>query len=358
MRIRAWLVGLGAAIVGVAACSRMRSSGNEAPMEAAKASLGELADSVDRAFESVWDSREDCRELLGEKRVARSGARPPRIGTWNVRYFPDGSKTPDGGVGTDVAWLACAMAWVDADVWALQEIRGDAEAKRAAGELIAGLDELTGGEWELALDDCGGAAGLHVGVLYDRSRVKLGARTELHELQTGACDDESHPGLATYLRFAGGRDLYVVSVHLPSGEMPAAAARRTKALSGLPDAYRRLQQGRPDSDVVLVGDFNTHGCKTCEHSASDEVGRIARQLAKVGSGFVRVPSDLRCTEYHDGEPWLFDHFFVTKAAFGDGVRAHVHGYCRKTECEADETPPAAANRLSDHCPVVIELPPE
>ncbi|MEO1173131.1 MAG: hypothetical protein AAFX94_13935, partial [Myxococcota bacterium] len=72
----------------------------------------------------VWSDAQRCQELVSTGRVDRRADGTFRIAVWNVRWFPDGSI--DGvsrAGGTDLDWLACGMAWLNADVIAVQEFK-------------------------------------------------------------------------------------------------------------------------------------------------------------------------------------------------------------------------------------------
>jgi hypothetical protein len=47
-----------------------------------------------------------------------------RVGTWNIRWFPRGCSSnqacPDRT--TDIPWLSCAMAWMNVDLFTIEEI--------------------------------------------------------------------------------------------------------------------------------------------------------------------------------------------------------------------------------------------
>jgi hypothetical protein len=72
-----------------------------------------------------------------------------RVGTWNIRWFPRGcpsnSTCPDKT--TDLPWLACTMAWMNVDLFAIQEILATPDAEFSLNSLRAELNRLTGGSW-------------------------------------------------------------------------------------------------------------------------------------------------------------------------------------------------------------------
>jgi hypothetical protein len=73
----------------------------------------------------VWTSPEGCQQVVGSGgRMAPANPATLRVGTWNIRWFPRGCPSdqacPDKA--TDIPWLACTMAWMNTDLFALQEI--------------------------------------------------------------------------------------------------------------------------------------------------------------------------------------------------------------------------------------------
>jgi hypothetical protein len=65
------------------------------------------------------------------------------------RGCPSNSTCPDKA--TDIPWLACTIAWMHADLFALQEILATPDAEFALNSLRAELNRLTGGSWQVDL---------------------------------------------------------------------------------------------------------------------------------------------------------------------------------------------------------------
>lgn len=136
-----------------------------------------------------------------------------RVGSWNIRTFPDGDKT-------DVPWLACAIALMDVPLLAVQEIKSNPPARKAALRLISLLNRHTGGDWKLDLEQCGDGNVPHVGILFDAARVttkNVRAAYALRPTDERPCGVDLHPGLRASVAFRGGPRFEFVSVHLPSG---------------------------------------------------------------------------------------------------------------------------------------------
>jgi hypothetical protein len=156
--------------------------------------------------------------------------------------------------------------------------------------------------------------------------------------------------------------LYLVSVHAKSGSERRALGLRQTALEGFERAVRELASGGPDPDIVFAGDFNTMGCSHCSPpvAAAEELAQTDALIAKENPPFRRISASAGCSEYHGREAALLDHFLVTKsfAELGADVHGTVSGICGESACRVGPRgrPPAAREALSDHCPVVLDIP--
>jgi len=280
-----------------------------------------------------------------------------------VRWFPDGKpgkRAADDG--TDVAWLGCAIAWLSVDVLAVQEIKNNERAQRAMDEVRRVLDRLTNGRWAIELDRCPNPHGQHVGILYDSRRVSMKHVAMLPSLNPHgeACKDSLRPGLGGYLKFPGGLDLHLVAVHAKSGSERRSADLRLESLRGIDAAVQTLGTLDADSDIVLAGDFNTMGCKRCSPSVSavEELATTDRLLAGASTPMRRVPANAPCSEFYGRGGTLLDHFVVSRSLseLDPATRAVVSGLCGESACAAASPKKTEfVKRLSDHCPVVLDL---
>ena len=135
----------------------------------------ETVDRVTPHDATAWTSRSDCEAQLASR---EAGARAPRIGTWNIRYFPDSSEGPqnDPDKATDVQWVACAIASLETDILVVQEFKNSEAGLAKQSELIERLNELTGGDWRFELDQCEPVDVQHPGFLFDQRRVTASVR--------------------------------------------------------------------------------------------------------------------------------------------------------------------------------------
>jgi endonuclease/exonuclease/phosphatase family metal-dependent hydrolase len=248
------------------------------------------------------------------------------------------------------------------DVFALQEILATPDAEFSLNALRTELERLTGGSWQVDLQSCGGPSTQHVGFLWKGERVALLQRTDVWELNgaatgpTGsACAGNLRPGRYALANTPLGVDFHIVSVHFDSGTTHRDYGHRRQAAQRL----GQIRVGNTpilelDRDVLVLGDYNTMGREEAPPvSAHEELAVFDGELAP---GFRRLPAAPACSEYHDRQAGLLDHVVASTGMQAVAATARVTGYCALAGC-ADLTGalPAAAARLSDHCPVVVNI---
>jgi endonuclease/exonuclease/phosphatase family metal-dependent hydrolase len=324
------------------------------PTGAGEAPRDARAEAVDPS--SPFASAEACVRDL--RRTPRTG--PPRLATWNVRWFPDGRADGElaDDAGTDVVWLACAIASLRVDLIALQEIVQHERGQRALAALLAELGRLTGARWRAELDRCPRDGRQHVGFLYREDRVTLDEVQVRGELNPGrsACDHRLRPGLLVHARFARGRGAYVLNVHLDSGVTARDARNRALSAERIAALARELGARDVGRALVVLGDFNSMGCEECEprSSAAAEQARLAARLGASAVDLERLGDAAQCTENDGRHREALDHVFARRGmALGPGAAA-VAGPCA-TSCASGASRMPFFHRLSDHCPMVLEL---
>jgi predicted extracellular nuclease len=309
--------------------------------------------------ENVFTSAALCAsELAAGRRLARR-AGTARFASWNLHWFPDG-KPGSRGPGADLGWLACTLWWLDADVVAVQEVKQTPRAEAALASLLAELSRISGGRYRARLDDCGNRVPQHVGLIWNEARVQATELATLAALNPSgeACSNQWRPGLSARLRFPGGLDLLTISGHFKSMSDDRSLQLRRASFAALPAVLRQNEASSRDPDLLLLGDLNTMGCRTCSPpvTAQQEIAAVERGLQKVGLRL--VPADASGTHFHDGQPALLDHAVAAQRMreLDPQALSHVVGAC------AAAAPPSARRgakrarqRLSDHCPIVLDL---
>ncbi len=315
----------------------------------------------------VWDSPEGCHE------VVRSGARMNsrtseklRLATWNIRWFPDGKKSGKGKNtpnSLDIAWLTCTLAWLNVDVIAVQEIMNKPAANKQLKVIAKGLNAELGGDWQVSTQSCGYKNAQRIGFLWDANRVMLSETGSLWHFNARATSSDNpceggrrRPGHYARVQVSGGGvDFHLISVHLKSGASEYDQDSRRTALSRIPDAVAQLFQN--DSDIIILGDFNTMGHGGAG-SAKSEIVELQNTLGAQTPPWRHVQVEPACTEYYQGKGGWLDHVMATSAMTEIADRtARVTGYCAVAGCSRlpRNRMPRAYHELSDHCPIVVNL---
>ena len=322
-----------------------------------------------RSAGAAWDDPQRCETAIAAgARLTRAELRV-RLATWNIKWFPDGKpgkgETTRNG-GTDIAWLACALTWLDADVVALQEVKQTPRAQEALAALTSRLGELTGAKWSWLSDRCPDPYKQRLTYLYRDDRVSLTLAATHGELDPTAAPDGTpecpgflRPALGAYVKSKrGGLDFHLLDVHLDSGPNPRDYEHRRFAWAAFETITKKRQALYADTDVVVGGDFNTMGCKSC--GVADGVAEqreLTDLLAKLTAPFVVVKKDLACTQYYRGKASVLDHWLVS-ATMQEAANASatVSGVCAGARCQdVDPDRQAAIGALSDHCPTTLDL---
>jgi endonuclease/exonuclease/phosphatase family metal-dependent hydrolase len=251
---------------------------------------------------------------------------------------------------------------MNADLLALQEILATPDAEFSLNSLRAELNRLTGGSWQVDLQSCGGASDQHVGFLWQGSRVALLQLTDVWELNgaattpaASACAGNLRQGRYALAKTPLGVDFHILSVRFDSGTTSRDYTHRRQATQRIGQiAIGDTPILQSDRDVVVLGDYNTMGKEEAPPvSAQEELTVFDGELAP---GFRRLPMTPTCTEYFDGKGGTLDHVVVSTGMQEAGATARVTGYCALAACaNISGAMPAASERLSDHCPVVMEI---
>jgi exonuclease III len=155
-------------------------------------------------------------------------------------------------------------------------------------------------------------------------------------------------------------DLHVVSVHLKSGQERRDHELRLRSLASFQGVAESARSAHFDDDIVIGGDLNTMGCRHCSPklTATQELELFARELGRGVPAWSFVAPRTSCSEYHAGSGALLDHFVVSAGLLSEAAESRVTGYCEDRGCRPFDAPsvPAAYRSLSDHCPVLLELP--
>jgi endonuclease/exonuclease/phosphatase family metal-dependent hydrolase len=306
----------------------------------------------------------DCEMVLATSQRATRAKGTARIASWNVRWFPDGvaEDTASSSQRTNVPWLACAIAYLNVDVIALQEIKSESRSAGALRSLVARITELTREPHSYRMDSCPEENGQHLVWVVNERRVTAGGFRHHASINPSgdACASRLRPGFGVNLTFSGGLDVHAIAVHLKSGREHTDWLKRKRSILGIGAASADVGRDLRDSDVIVVGDFNTMGCETCSKSArgAAEALELDTTLAGFRNPMRRVPSEFGCSHYFQNNAGLLDHVLVTSSTAEAPLttKVEIEGYCRDLQCgPITGQRPTAATVLSDHCPIVVSL---
>lgn len=225
--------------------------------------------------------------------------------------------------------------------------------------VIDGLQGFNGGNWKFDLQECGDGHSQHVGFIYNAAKVELSDVKDMWQFNGASSDSNNpckgrlRPGRHAYVKSkSGGFDFHLIVVHTDSGRKASDLENRNRVLDRFDTTSATLNAS--DKDVVAVGDFNTMG--TGSRSAEEELQEFSAKVDSEAPGFKDIPVEPRSTEYYGGDGGWLDHIVVTKGTQELAQQtAAVHGYCSIANYEKLSDMPSAYNKLSDHCPVVIDF---
>ncbi len=288
-----------------------------------------------------------------------------RLATWNIRWFPrgcaDAASCP--AAATDLELVTRTIVEHRLDLVALQEVIYDDDGKSAMSRLIASLDSLTSGKWNVDLQACGAPESQRVGFLWDETKVSLSEFTDLEQLNGasedggGACATNLRPGRYAYARSTtGDTNFHVITVHFDSGRRDRDYQNRRDATRQIPSLQLGDKDLRElDADIIVMGDFNTMGRgEPTEITAATEFDIFD---SEIGYGFRRLPVVPACSQYYRGRAGVLDFFVLSESLASPSMVSRVGGFCAHTQCGDlnEDDMPDAYERLSDHCPVILEL---
>lgn len=266
---------------------------------------------------------------------------PLILGTFNIRRFP--------GPDTDLEAVARAIAELDADAFAVQEI----VEPRAFQAALDRASALSGRRYQVALEPAHcprRGPDMHVGVVHDIGALAL---LEARMLGEFTCPEGQPAGMVALLRASDGRRLALASVHLSAGDTPRVrderAAQWDWLLAALPGLHAEL-----DAPVIVAGDFNSTGFLGADDPERRRIDALVERHA------LQLPTGrLGCTMYWKPEPTsgyevsVLDHLLAPRElALGP---AEALGMCAALACAPQAEAPAGWQSVSDHCPVRVPL---
>ncbi len=272
------------------------------------------------------------------------GSRPHdgvRVISWNLRNFPGDH---------DQQRLREQLDELDPQVLALQEVLDP-----------SALPPLRPG-WRWHASRGGGRHDQHLVIGWDPTAVLVHAPLDHDDL---TMDGRVRPALSAHIqRLDGAASFHLVVVHLKATRH--GHALRRQQWPRLRAAVDARQAVGPDDDLLIVGDFNVAGGPHTTPAQEEQALRAELQRA----GLHPWPNPSGCSAYWDGVRrdawWEPSHLDLV---FGRGFaqlpalsrRARIGTHCARHACTpfraSAHHPDPDFHGVSDHCPVVIDLPP-
>jgi len=244
-----------------------------------------------------------------------------RLATFNIRHYPASE--------TQVAGAFEIIRSLDVTAVAVQEITDPSHFRAEATARLSA-------DWEFVYTN--DSERHQIGVLFDSRRLEL-LETTTH--RHTAVRRGAKPTFEARFRDrkTNAPELRIFVVHLSSGTKNEATRRRQ--LAGLATLLDSVS-----GPFVLLGDFN----------ATSEGDRTRIETLALRSKANWASQDVPCTSYwnrHDGCLGTPLDQIITTA---QPTRVEAKGPCEKEGCAARDRCPTFFHDVSDHCPVVVELP--
>jgi endonuclease/exonuclease/phosphatase family metal-dependent hydrolase len=128
----------------------------------------------------------------------------------------------------------------------------------------------------------------------------------------------------------------------------------------MPDVAAEAQTLVADTDVLFAGDFNTSGCDDCSPtlSSDEEITTVVDQFDEPMHPLRLIGASESCSREDGDQSYLLDHFAAADAMQevpGQAI-ARVSGICDEINCgRLRNWHEDARKRLSDHCPLTLDL---
>ncbi|AXE63958.1 hypothetical protein BBF93_06790 [Hyphomonas sp. CACIAM 19H1] len=282
-----------------------------------------------------------CACQISAPRATEQEAPPLRLAAWNMEHLtaePGAGCMPRDEAGLDL--VADYITRVDADIWLLQEVDGEAALARVFGE-----------GWTFHVEDRGPAGdyplcrGREDGARLRAQNTAIAVRDGiLHERLPDlsaldlAGDRRTRYGVA--INLPGAQPVDILSVHLASGCFAGESSDRCPALFAQAQVLEDWIDTRSAAGhaVIVGGDFNRR-----LETAGDPVWARLNDGVPTGLHIAGAGTGPSCNpRYTD----FIDFLVLNDAAFA-GKRA---GSFRETTYDPGDQP-------SDHCPISVELAP-
>ena len=274
------------------------------------------------------------------------------IGAYNIRNFDYDERYR---IRTNKSELSTILKNLKADVLSVEEVVNKVEFATFITSKLPG--------YKVAISECGGAHGQHLGFIYNSATIDLLSFNEDLSIsepgQAGGCNSGSRPlAIGLFQIKATKQKFYGLTAHLKSGSQSDSILKREKQYQIIKKTVKELKSKTGVSDFYIAGDLNT----------TEYINRGVdyNMLTKVVSelGMVDLSQNLGCSAYwwggtDDGkeEPSLLDHLIVTPGLRKNSNEALLHAHCKKVSCRQATLQELGISyeSVSDHCPMTATI---
>lgn len=270
------------------------------------------------------------------------------IGAYNIRNFDYDERYR---IRTNKAELSTMLKNLKADVLSVEEINNKAEFEVFITTKIPG--------YKVAISECGGEHGQHLGFIYNTATVDLLSYNEDLTIAGGGCNSGSRPlAIGLFQIKSSKQKFYGMTAHLKSGSDPQSVAKRTVQYGIIKKIVNELKAKTGVQDFYIAGDMNT----TEYLSRGTDYTLFTKLVSDLG--MYDLASDLKCSAYwwggsDDGieEPSLLDHVIITPGLRKTSNKAEAQGHCKKVSCRKASLAELGVSyeTVSDHCPITATI---
>jgi endonuclease/exonuclease/phosphatase family metal-dependent hydrolase len=274
------------------------------------------------------------------------------IGAYNIRNFDYDERYR---IRTDKPQLSEMLKNLKVDVLSVEEVVNKAEFELFITTNLPG--------YKVAISECGGAHGQHLGFIYNSASVDMLSFNEDLSIsepgQAGGCNSGSRPlGIGLFQIKSNKQKFYGMTAHLKSGSDPESVKKRSKQFEIIKKIVKELKAKTGVQDFYIAGDMNT-----TEYISRGIDYKLFTKLVS-DLGMYDLAQDLACSAYwwggtDDGieEPSLLDHVIITPGLRKTSNKAESQAHCKKVSCRKASLAELGVSyeSVSDHCPITATI---
>lgn len=267
------------------------------------------------------------------------------VATYNIRNF---DSDPTAGK-TDYQELQKIITSVKSDVMAFEEVVNAEAFKTVLNKALPG--------YRYSLSSCGGRGKQKIAIAFNPAVFEFVSQKEDFSFSGSGQDacGSLRPVFLVTLKMKATKEQFIFAgIHLKAGGDPRSMETRWGQYKKL----ERLVEGARNTQMILLGDFNTTGYNI----RNNDYSRFEDFLGNAG---LRTSAETTaCTNYWTGAdqnpdflPSILDHIVMTDAQAAKIASTKVGAHCQATKCaEASEAELGLSYaKVSDHCPVQVSF---